>query len=444
MSQSKLATFGVLGFVACLLGQGCGAVRNANEVQLGSPKSNGSSSKEVANEIRPVQNSSEELGLSDSREAMTSGMYNVFIDGTPNPFKPKNFDVANSAFANVVFSKSGQKCSAMRIYENSGDGTFNIYLLTAAHCLYSVTPAGAPAGQIAEAHSFELTEYDPIQTTYKWGGKSVAHPRAFNMRWYWTPKKRSFTNLRPQQAGNSDVVRFLVESGVSFEDAEKRALPLCGKDIEPPTDLDLKRTQAPVRMALGWSDAGLFPAGNSIMFKGHPDPHVGRGGVLLTRMNGAYRNITNRGTRSYDQYGAGQDVADFVSRTQAIDPEFTYYTYTMTGGKGVEATDSGAPILYGIQESPEISKIPYFTSTQMSSFLWAANLDPERRIVRDIQCVSGVITREFWSKKFDALGPTGRGYPNVGWMLIMDPRALGESNTAIIQNVWRDMRWVNR
>lgn len=409
---------------------GCGSNENGN---LQVDTSSRLQPKAVTTTSNDKGMTEQQLGLSDAVSIDRDDWYMSKADGSPVFYRPVNYTAAMSGFAHVQFQNSRQKCSGMRVHELDAEGNYNVYLLTAAHCLFAVNPIGVMTSKVDQEHSFTITEYLPhlhkgfFYDSRFWDGKILRYDLK---QLYSEPKTIDFSGLRPQQAGNSDVVRFLLEKSVSRETALSKSLPLCGPDVSPPKDLDVAQNESPIRMALGWSNLRTFA---SIKFISH---------VHALRLNGNYKTNLHF-KKSLDSYGAPGVITDYVMKTQNFDAGTSLFTYSFSGGSGVEASDSGAPVLYGLQESPDKSTFATLNDTQITSWRQNTKNAPDERKVKEIRCVDGLITREFWQRNFDVSAPAGK-LASSGIMRIRDLFSIGDSNTAVIQRISTNQVWVDR
>lgn len=338
-----------------------------------------------------------------------------------------------SGFAHVQFQNSRQKCSGMRVHELNSEGNYNVYLLTAAHCLFATNPIGVMTSKVDQEHSFTVTEYLPnLHKGYFYDSRIYDGTilKYDFKQLYSDPKTSQYSGIRPQQAGNSDVVRFLIEKSVSKESALSKSLPLCGPDVSPPKDLDVSQNEAPVRMALGWSNDRTLASIGSISH------------VNALRLNGNYMTNVHY-KKSFDSYGAPGVITDYVMKTQNFDSGTNLFTYSFSGGSGVEASDSGAPVIYGFQESPAHSTFSTLNEKQIKWWRDSTKNSPNEWKVKEIRCVDGIITREFWQRDFEVSVPAGK-YAFAGIMRVRDLFSIGDSNTAVIQRVSSKQVWVER
>lgn len=409
---------------------GCGSPENGNVQVDTSRRANSSMQTPLSND----KGSSEpQLGLTDAVSIYRDDWWMSKADGSPVFYRPANYTAAMSGFAHVQFQNSRQKCSGMRVHELDSEGNYNVYLLTAAHCLIAVNPIGVMTAKVDQEHSFTITEYLP--NLYKgyfydsrfWDGKILRYDLK---QLYSEPKTTQYSGTRPQQAGNSDVVRFLLEKSVSRETAFSKSLPLCGPEVSPPKDLDVSQNESPIRMALGWSNLRTFA---SIKLISH---------VNALRLNGNYKTNVHY-KKSLDSYGAPGVITDYVMKTQNFDAGTSLFTYSFSGGSGVEASDSGAPVLYGFQESPDKSTFSTLNEKQIKRWRESTQNSPNEWKVKEIRCVDGIITREFWQRDFDVTAPAGK-LASSGIMRIRDLFSIGDSNTAVIQRISTNQVWVDR
>jgi len=146
------------------------------------------------------------------------------------------------------------------------------------------------------------------------------------------------------------------------------------------------------------------------------------------------------------------EVASYLKKIQGNSiraPQL--YTYTSVNGSGVEPSDSGAPVLYGkIKYDPsKITKprpknvsnsdIVALNGKPLSTEYTDPALIKNPWILESIDCVTGVVTREFWNDSLKV------NYENVGtnWgtEIKFDIRKLGYSVTALIQEVSNVAYW---
>jgi hypothetical protein len=397
--------------------------------------SNESVAKITATSTDPVRSADENtLGLTQS-----AGSYEHwdFSNGWgPLIYQPNNYDRAMSSFVRLKFDASGQMCSGVRVYEQRKDGKFDMYVLTAAHCLASVSPNGLiQKGKIDDTHSFDVFSYSKAnRCAYCRGGISeqpfkicardslgktcsrLKFSVMSDINAYETVKTSRVTGVRPQQAGNSDAVRFLLSTGQS---GHSNALPLCSAgQLDTASNKQFSNTSTSVRLMLGYNS---------------PERRV-----ILQRMNGSH----NLKDRISGTFSTPQKIVDFLFATQNWDKNSVrFYGYTSTFGIGVEASDSGLPILFGTQEPPHTLfrnkthlKFENETEETAKSGNWRVN---------SIDCVSGIVTREFAEFPIHIEKDAGR-LQKLEVLNGVDVMTLGRSKSAFIQELNSGLLWTQK
>ncbi|NBX16791.1 MAG: hypothetical protein EBR09_05440 [Proteobacteria bacterium] len=378
-------------------------------------------------------------------------------------YRPEGFDVAMQAYRRAEF-KDGQSCSGTMVHEaDKADPTkFNIYFMTAHHCLYNVTPLGnrytvekdSSGKEVRKPWSPEQKEVEFTLSSFvpriEFGDQSKVFkeskrnfPLRYKTRIYVWDKANTAAEFKLQPEmyysmkspnGKSDVVRFPIKTGVSEQEAKASSVQVC------PTPLPLEAVGL-VNFSLGALENSLR-AGTPLskplrMMIGLGKDQTGKkffrrnnGELLLERMTGRHF-LKGRVTGEYRPLAQLAAMQDFVFAAMAMDG-LNFYGYTNYFGGGAEGSDSGSPVFEGLQESPKSRQ----DLTQDISFH-----DPEDSgkvqhwKIKSMGCVSGVLAREMSHDPMKATGAigVGKGHENSE-----DLKELGRETTTIIQEVSTD------
>lgn len=361
--------------MSCVLLVACGG---GNENEL-----NGISS--TPTDIPPPPGTGEEgLGLESSQ-----GTFEPWLvtDANGNSTaRPQNYDTAALAFRRVSFEPYTAECSSALAFAENDMGSYDVFLLTAEHCLYDVNQIGlyktqppAKGGKF----KFKLSPKPVMNITatafssnWFWNGKGwqlrvtpkawAKRPKMSNVRWETIGSSDRIYEIQPELQLGSDVVRLKLEGGLSLESAKAKALPICGLDAEQPAALWKPADSTSVRLVMGR---------NSI------------GDVVTHRLIG---NIEGRSGTQPGRYGIDAQIMNFIDLTNEAALSLnlkssnvflkSQYAYSSSGLR-VLSSDSGSPVIYGSQSRP--SNVP--------------NTHPEKYNLNSLNCISDVVTREFWS-----------------------------------------------
>lgn len=307
--------------------------------------------------------------------------------GNPLSYKPVNFDLAASSFRFVWFDTVEQGCSGALAYElNSITKLYDVYLVTAHHCLYRADPLGRLAiGPLKGPVNFKTMRFaavlnDPaVVRVDSVSGKS-GRLRTYNEVWdiptgsgvtAFTPYTRT-----PERLGSYDVVRFKMEQNLSLQQAQRKALPFCPTTVVTP---DKDSPSKNVRMVFGYSAnyASLQTQRFSIPLTTSTTNTLGRYGLptqVLSYLSGATSTATNQ-----------------VFAYTNLEP--LTYANEYTGSSLSYAQDSGAPIFYASHSYASNDR--NFGSYWKTVGMQATN----KYRVDKIECLSGTITREYASNQ---------------------------------------------
>ena len=424
-TTTRLAACGALFSVYWLAS--CGSLQESNDLSL----DNNTSSNDVGKgeQIAGHSETDPALGLTSSARGFEHW---ELIDNKGNIFlyQPSNYHVAMSAFRRAIFSNSGQTCSGTLMHErNAATRNYDVYYMTALHCLYKTNVFGervnatmgqvtlqAFEGQYAPGSAATFTNNDYIK------GNSLQYLFLGGNSY-----RRSITkqypdetlNKSPQIYSSSDVVRIPYRQNVSEVDARKISMPLCGV-VEKPADKVFGTGSTPIRLMLGNTRQAMG---------GYTDR------LILERMNGRH-NIKGTVRGEYKDSTSLAALNDFVFKSVVFGNGVTFYGYKSLLGGGAEATDSGAPIIYGTQEPLSANIRNLFLSQETAGLA-------ENWQVKSLDCISGVISRQL-SRHFGYYNNANSmpfsfkyEYP---W-LTGDLKNLGSETITIIQEVSSNGVW---
>jgi len=303
------------------------------------------------------------------------------------PFRPAGYDMFMGALRdltvdvpqNEFMRQEGRKCTGMMVSEptQAGAATFNIYILTAAHCFEEANPIGFMKQKISSSQKFVSTPF-----TAKVSRESFTSERYYREFFSDPSRKETYSGKTVERSLNGDVARILVESGVSAEQVQRRsAVPLCTREYSSYSPDLVKRSGSRFRALVGRD--------------------------LITRWEGqkSYIKRMYSGESKSDDvgvYNRNINVINFISSwaNEYTRGGATSEFYSWTAGKAMEldAGDSGLPVIEGVQTGSDFEK-----GSDVTKF----------------ECVSGVVTRAHWEMLSGRVGDTASGI-----------------NTAIIQRVW--------
>jgi hypothetical protein len=375
------------------------------------------------------------LGLRASNTENPDDWIMSNMDGRAAFYRPRNFDNAMAAFVRLKVSNSPSECSGVRIRERQPNGLFSVYIVTAAHCLYDVSPLGIvkhygyrEKNSGARAYSFLVTQFGPkvldkqkVDDRFASLDKSNrakigTRPLSYVERKYILPKSHVYSGIISEQLENLDVVRFKINRDVRGELVQFDTLPICKQTLKPEAVTPKK---SPIRLLMGLTKSSDGKQSE----------------VHLARMSG----VQNQGI-SQEQFGTAQGIVDFIKNTQEFRGSQLLYSYRTEGGMGVEGSDSGAPVLYGELHDPSVADFRGAALSEQQINNWKASVHgkPNQWKVEKIDCVSGIAIREFWEKKFDIINPVSNKVDVGVDLKVSDPSRLVESSTSIIQEISED------
>lgn len=288
----------------------------------------------------------------------------------PLLYIPQNLPLAMSAFRRAYFPDSNQDCSGTLVHQQNSQGMFDVYFLTAHHCLYAVTPLGerskARAGKV-EYQRFEL-EPDYLALSNTTFSKVFNGSSGLVKRRQYMPvsQKESRTFASVDIYNSSDVIRIPYKQNVSDAEALSTSLPIC-ESVEAAGDKSFGQSATGLRMMLGF------------------DRYDSR--LVTERMNGKH-NLSGVSTGEYRLPSTFSSINNYVFQSMMFGSGTSFYGYKTAFKAGAEQSDSGAPVLYGTQSpaSGTVHGTGYtFAGTSGSS---AGNWK-----VDSVKCVSGVISR---------------------------------------------------
>lgn len=298
---------------------------------------------------------------------------------------PENLHTAMSAFRSAHFKDSAQDCSGIMIYEENTAGSYDVFYLTAHHCLQKVNALGERLQSVGEngERQVDFTTYvlqkevtavnndatDQFNSTIIGSG-------LFDRKTFKKSQTVQFSFSGVQRYLNADVVRIPFKSGLSLADAKTFSLPICSS-VQAPADKVFSTSQTDIRLMLG------FDGDNQRL--------------VTERMNGKH-NLHGIVTGKFRTQESFKEVKDFVFDSMTFGTDVSFYGYETAIGGGAQGSDSGAPVLYGKQS-------PSSNTLQGTDFLFRDNYDKlaAHWKVDSIDCVSGVVSRIF---SRDTLGIT--------------------------------------
>jgi len=303
------------------------------------------------------------------------------------PYRPEGYDNFMGALRDLVvdvpenpmMKQEGRKCTGMMVSEptQAGASTFNIYILTAAHCFEEANPIGFMSQKISRSQKFVATPFSAKITR-----ESFSSQRYYREFFSDSSKKETHTGKTVERSLNGDVARVLIESGVNADQAQRRsAVPLCTREYSSYSPDLVQRSGSRFRALVGRDPKYSFSGSKSYikrMYSGASDAND----VGVYNRNTNVINFINSWAKEYTRGGSTSEF------------------YSWTAGKAMEldAGDSGIPVIEGIQRGSSFESASYVTK---------------------FECVSGVVTRSHWEMLSGRVGNTASGV-----------------NTAIIQRVW--------
>lgn len=348
--------------------------------------------------------------------------------------RPSKFDVAMSAFGRIKLRGSGQTCSGIKVYEEESSGKYNVYFLTAKHCFVTINELGnVVAGGPNSLHSFDLTSYVAKVGSQKKTDDRLAPIKMrtkpgvdYFERFYSVATEEPFTMVSYQSYGDSsDVVRIPIKKLTEIDKATatSQALPVCPRFVGAhPVNLESNHP----------SSMPLIVAYDSKAQR-----------VIMDRLAGNHRY---KGPQTGSFSSADNTISQMFSQLQTllnVDEIGKRHTsakslaYRYNNGSGVEASDSGAPVLVGhVVQYTEI----FFKNNGngLSSSFSNLNHISNQVIIDGVSCVSGILSRAMRVDKFKVSARTDGGPSNHDTF-----ESLGVSNVSLMQlieddkNAWR-------
>jgi hypothetical protein len=338
-------------------------------------------------------------------------------DGSPFLYEPTGVAASLSAFRHSQFVGSNQTCSGILYNEQQSNGKFNIYYLTAKHCLYEVTPLGDRKNSAA---TVSLQSYKSSKKLSSSGDTTAAFSRHFfpysgtYMGWvkYFDSVNltESFQTANAEVYESSDIIRIPVKiNNVSAEDS----MPLC-KSVEAASDKIFGQTQTGIRMILAYDSE---------------NKRLG-----LERLNGNHNlsGMKNGEFRSADSFSG---IKNFIFSSLTFGSKVTYYGYKNSFSSGAEASDSGAPVLYGQQKHPST----LVSEGRILKFWDGADKFAANWKVQSLDCVSGVVSRIIARPNF-AVYDSRLGL-DWTWLVEEHVKVTGQETITVIQEVSASGTW---
>lgn len=383
--------------------------------------------------------------IEDSTLGLTKSAQTEYWDmssesGSPAIYRPSNFDTAMSAFARISFDSTNQVCSGMKVYEQKSGSSYDVFLMTARHCLLKLSPFGQIlSGGAGTTHSFKVTSFAPRILRHRYFDNRICKSTASNCfvsyrdRFFDQEISESFTGKTPLVLSSAlvkngvrssvplDVVKFLLKSGVTLETASREALPLCAAGSRPePVNLRDKR-QEKAFMMIGYDSA------------------LKR--VVLERMHGEH----NYSGPKIGSFTVSQELKNLLpllnvdEQGRALESS-RLMVYRNNKGTGAESSDSGAPVLVGqLHDSAK-----FFQETGFKAG-WVGNDYVLNQKIHSIDCVSGFLSREFSTDFLKISRRTGtsliQGGGNLTLFSGIDISLLGFETSNLIQLVEREDGW---
>ncbi|NBX17074.1 MAG: hypothetical protein EBR09_06890 [Proteobacteria bacterium] len=380
----------------------------ASAVSCGTPEDNLAQLKPAGSkpDAGPERKNStdDELGFNRTNVA---GGYNEWWDlsddsGNPLLYRPDNFDVAMSAFTRINVKSTKQMCSGVKIYERQSSGKFNIYLMTAKHCFVEIDPLGRlRSGGAGSKHSFDANTFSPsidrpakLEFIYKYksqSGKQTAEQPYGKKRLYNSANAaESFSDIAyTTYRGSSDVVRLLIKADADEQTAKRSALPVCSRSLLPDAVDEESREQTRIFLPMVYESREKRVHLERMIGK-HKYEGVAPTGMFAANSTAGIHKLMTSVIQSLNLDENGQRLQG----TSTI-------VYSNNRGVGVEASDSGAPVLVGTRVAPA----SFISRFSLYVFPYQANHFMNKVVVNSIDCVAGVISRELRVSEFDVSSP---------------------------------------
>jgi hypothetical protein len=210
---------------------------------------------------------------------------------------------------------------------------------------------------------------------------------------------------------SSDIIRIpLKKDVVSAEDS----LPLCQSTDKPSDKVLSSGVPTSIRLVLAY------------------DTENKRLG--LQRLNGNH-NLDDIKNGEYRIASSFSGIKDYIFSSMTFGSSVTYYGYKNSFSSGAEASDSGAPVLYGLQKSPN----SLVSEGLISKFKDGADKYAANWKVDSIQCVSGVISRIITRPMFEAYD-SRRGF-DWKWVVDDQVKTVGQETITVTQEITASGRW---
>jgi hypothetical protein len=210
---------------------------------------------------------------------------------------------------------------------------------------------------------------------------------------------------------SSDIIRIpLKKDVVSAEDS----LPLCQSTDTPADKVFGSGKDTSIRLVLAYDT---------------DNKRLG-----LQRLNGNH-NLDDIKNGEYRSTSSFSDIKGYVFTSMTFGDKVTYYGYKNSFSSGAEASDSGAPVLYGLQKPPN----SLVSENLISKFKNGADKYSVNWKVDSIQCVSGVISRIITRPMFEAYD--SRKGSDWKWIVDNQVKTVGQETIMVTQEITASGRW---
>ena len=354
----------------------CGVESRKEMATLSGGEKGASSSSEETIGLVNMTGAPVDSGSSLQRLVNVPDHWEYYSQNRPVLYVPENLVLAKTAFKRSYFKASNQDCSGVMIHEQNSSGFYDVYYMTAKHCLYAVNALGERtqvAATQAELTGFELRDDLESRVTVKrafessFNGLGIAS--VLTRKSYQPATSKQQLNFSEVQVYlGADVIRIPVARNLKEGEAFGSALPICNT-VAPAGNKVFSSGQTDIRLMVGY------------------EPSNQR--LLMERMNGKH-NLAGEATGEYRPTSTFSSVQKFVFDSLMFGSNPQYYGYKTSFKAGAEASDSGAPVYYG-RQSPS-SKTIQGTSF---SFTNGSDKSASHWKLDSIDCVSGVISRVF-------------------------------------------------
>ena len=292
------------------------------------------------------------------------------------PHRPAEYDTFMGALRKLAVGASKPRnCTGIVVSEPTAAGsrTYNIFILTAAHCFEDANPLGFMPEKISTLQSVEATAFRP-----KVSRESFSSNRYYREFFQDFITREKFETQNLERSIGGDLARLRIAAGVSEDEVKRRsAVPLCSREYSSYEPALVERSGNRFRALIG-RDSKTQKINIKRMYSGASSAND----VGVYNRNPNVTNFLNSWAKEYNRGGS---LTEF---------------YSWTAGKAMEldAGDSGTPVIEGQQTGSILEFGP---------------------TVSKFECVSGVVTRSHWEMLSGRVGDTANGV-----------------NTAIIQRVW--------